>query len=153
MSSVSAVLLPTLLIVHILSAVIWVGGMFYALVVLLPALNVLDNNLRLQVHMLTLKKFFLLVWHAMPLMLITGWGMIYFAGWGMASLPWYVNGMQGLALVMAAIFLFTFFGPYRRLRRAIRPGPEIVGRIRLLMTANLVLGVVIIVIASQGQRW
>jgi uncharacterized membrane protein len=153
MSSLSAALLPTLLVVHILSAVIWVGGMFYALVVLRPALNVLDTNLRLQIHMLTLKKFFLLVWHAMPLMLITGWGMIPLAGWRMAVLPWYVNAMQGLALVMAAIFLFTFFGPYRRLRRAIRPGPEILNRIRLLVTANLVLGLVIIAIAAQGQRW
>jgi uncharacterized membrane protein len=149
----SSVLLPALLVVHILSAVVWVGGMVYALLVLRPALNVLDNTLRLQVHMLALKKFFLLVWHAMPLMLLTGWGMIPLAGWNMATLPWYVNAMQGLALVMAAIFLFTFFGPYRRLRRAIRPGPEILGRIRLLMTANLVLGVAIIVIASQGQRW
>jgi uncharacterized membrane protein len=153
MSSLSIWLLPVLLIVHILCTVIWVGGMFYALVVLRPALNVLDNNLRLQVHMLTLKKFFLLVWHAMPLMLITGWAMIFLAGWGMANLPWYVNVMQGLALVMAAIFLFTFFGPYRRLRRAIRPGPEILNRIRLLVTTNLVLGVVIIVVAAQGQRW
>ncbi len=153
MSSVGAWSLTALLAVHVLSAVAWVGGMFYALVVLRPALGVLDNSVRLQVHMLTLKRFFLVVWHAMPLMLLTGWGMIGLAGWGMGHLPWYVNAMQGLALVMAAVFLFTFFGPYRRLRRAIRPGPEILGRIRTLVTANLVLGVVVIVIATVGQRW
>jgi hypothetical protein len=54
---------------------------------------------------------------------------------------------------MAAIFLYTFFAPYRRLRRAIRPGPEILARIRLMITINLVLGVAVIVIASFGQRW
>jgi uncharacterized membrane protein len=146
-------LLTALLAVHILAAVLWVGGMFYALVVLRPALAVLENAPRLQVHMLTLKRFFLVVWHAMPLMLLTGWGMIGAAGWGMAHLPWYVNAMQGLALLMAAIFLYTFFAPYRRLRRAIRPGPEILARIRLMITINLVLGVAVIVIASFGQRW
>jgi uncharacterized membrane protein len=146
-------LLTALLAVHILSAVLWVGGMFYALVVLSPALAVLENAPRLQVHMLTLKRFFLVVWHAMPLMLLTGWGMIGAAGWDMGHLPWYVNAMQGLALVMAAIFLFTFFAPYRRLRRAIRPGPEILARIRLMITINLLLGVAVIVIASFGQRW
>jgi len=144
-------LLTALLAVHILSAVAWVGGMFYTLVVLRPALAALDATPRLQMHMVTLKRFFLVVWHAMPLMLLTGWGMIGAAHWNMGQLPWYVNAMQGLALVMAGIFLFTYFGPFRRLRRAIRPGPELLNRIRLAVTANLVIGIAIIIIASFGQ--
>jgi uncharacterized membrane protein len=149
----NSVPLTLLLAVHILSAVAWVGGMFYALVVLRPALGVLDASARLQIHLITLKRFFLVVWHAMPLMLLTGWGMIALAGWGMAHLPWYVNAMQGLALVMAAIFLFTYFAPYRRLRRAIRPGPELLDRIRLAITINLAIGVAIVVVAAFGQSW
>ncbi len=148
-----SVLLSVLLAIHILSAVVWVGGMFFALVVLSPALKVLDAQPRLQLQMLTLKRFFLAVWHAMPLMLLTGWGMIGAAGWNFAALPWYVNAMQGLALLMAGIFLWAFLGPYRRLRRAIRPGPEIVSRIRLLMSVNLGLGIVVIVFGSLGQSW
>ncbi len=140
-----------LLAIHILSAVLWVGGMFYALVVLRPALSVLDAAPRLQLHMLTLKRFFLVVWHVMPLMLLTGWAMIFAAGWNMGHLPIYVNAMQGLALVMAGIFLFTYFVPFRRLRRAIRPGPELLNRIRLLVTVNLVLGVLVVLIASLGR--
>ena len=140
-----------LLAIHVLSAVVWVGGMFYALVVLRPALSVLDPAPRLQMHMLTLKRFFLVVWHAMPLMLLTGWGMILATGWDMGHLPLYVNAMQGLALVMAGIFLFTYFVPFRRLRRAIRPGPELLGRIRVLVTTNLVLGVLVILIATFGR--
>jgi uncharacterized membrane protein len=142
-----------LLALHILAAAAWVGGMLYALAVLRPALRVLDPAPRLQLHMLVLKRFFLVVWHAMPIMLLTGWAMIPAAGWSMAALPWQVNVMQGLALVMAAIFLFTFFGPVRRLRRAIRPGPELLERIGLLITANLGLGVVVILVASLGHGW
>jgi len=149
MSSSNAWLLNGLLAVHVLSAAAWIGGMFYTLVVLRPALAVLDAAPRLQMHMLTLKRFFLVVWHAMPLMLLTGWGMIGVAGWGMGHLPWFVNVMQGLALVMAGIFLYTFFGPFRRLRRAIRPGPEFLARIRLLVSINLALGVIIVIVASQ----
>jgi uncharacterized membrane protein len=144
-------LTASLLAIHVLSAVVWVGGMFYALVVLRPALSVLDAAPRLQMHMLTLKRFFLVVWHAMPLMLLTGWGMIIAAGWDMGHLPLYVNAMQGLGLVMAGIFLFTYFVPFRRLRRAIRPGPELLGRIRILVTTNLILGVLVILIATFGQ--
>jgi uncharacterized membrane protein len=146
-------LLTALLAVHILAAVLWVGGMFYALVVLRPALAVLENAPRLQVHMLTLKRFFLVVWHAMPLMLLTGWGMI-FAVWGsMAHLPWAVNAMQGLAMIMAAVFLWIFFGPWRRLRRAIRPGPEILSRIRQLIAVNLALGALTIAVAAFANGW
>ena len=151
MNSSAAVLLSVLLAIHVLSAVIWVGGMFYALVVLRPALGVLDPAPRLQMHMLTLKRFFLVVWHAMPLTLLTGWAMIFAAGWDMGHLPVYVNAMQGLAIVMAGVFLFTYFVPFRRLRRAIRPGPELLSRIRLMVTINLVLGVIVIVIATFGR--
>ena len=61
--------------------------------------------------------------------------------------------MQALGLIMAAVFLWTYFGPFRRLRRAIRPGPELLGRIRLLVTINLVLGAAVIVVASAGHGW
>jgi uncharacterized membrane protein len=146
--------LPTILVaIHILSAAAWVGGMLYALVVLRPALAVLEPAQRLQIQLMTLKRFFLVVWHAMPLMLITGWAMIWAVGWDMGHLPWYVNVMQGLGLVMAGVFLYAFFGPFRRLRRAIRPGAELLDRIRLLITVNLAIGAVVICVASFGVQW
>ena len=151
--SSSPSVLNILLALHILGATAWVGGMLYALVVLRPALAVLDAAPRLQVHMLTLKRFFLVVWHAMPIMLITGWAMIPLAGWTMAHLPWYVNVMQLLAIAMSIGFLYVYFGPFRRLRRAIRPGPELLGRIRTMILVNLVLGVAVIVVASLGHVW
>ena len=148
-----ALVRDAMLAVHLLAAAAWVGGMLYALVVLRPALAVLDAGPRLQVHMLTLKRFFLVVWHAMPLMLLTGWGMVFSVWGGMAHLPWYVNVMQLLAIIMAAIFLYTYFGPAMRLRRAIRPGPELLVRIRLMLTINLVLGAITIVVGSCGHGW
>jgi uncharacterized membrane protein len=143
----------TLLAVHMLSAVIWVGGMFYAVVILRPALNLLDAGPRLQVHMQTLKKFFFYVWHVMPLMLLTGWAMVFSAWGGFSTLPMSINIMQGLAIVMAGIFLYIFFSPWQRLRRAIRPGPELIARIRRLISINLVLGMLTIVAGSLGHVW
>ncbi len=141
------------LAIHFLSAVIWVGGMFYTVVVLRPALNVLDATPRLQLHMLTLKKFFFVVWHAMPLALLTGWAMVFSAWGGFASLPVSIHVMQGLATLMALIFIYTFFGPWQRLRRAIRPGPELIARIRLMVTINLALGAGAIIAGSLGHVW
>ncbi len=61
--------------------------------------------------------------------------------------------MQGLAIIMAVVFLYTYFGPAMRLRRAIRPGPELLARIRLMLTVNLILGAITIVVGSFGHGW
>ncbi|HTZ71102.1 MAG TPA: CopD family protein [Acetobacteraceae bacterium] len=143
----------TLLAIHLLSAVIWVGGMFYAVVVLRPALNFLEAAPRLQMHIQTLNRFFRIVWHVMPMMLLSGWAMVFMAWGGFASLPWSINVMQTLGLLMALIFLYVFFSPWQRLRRAIRPGPELILRIRQLIIANLVLGGFTIIAGSLGHVW
>ena len=139
------------LALHLLAAIVWVGGLFYALVVLRPALAVLEPAPRLQLHMNTLKRFFLIVWHAMPIMLVSGGAMVLHLWHGMAGLPWPINAMQGMAVAMAAIFGFVFFGPWQRLRRAIRPGAEVGARIRLLLGVNLALGLATAVVAVFGQ--
>ncbi len=142
-----------LLALHLLAAAVWVGGMFYALVVLRPAVAALEPAPRMQMHLRTLKRFFFTVWHAMPIMLITGWAMVFLVWSGMAALPASINIMQALALIMAAVFLYTFYGPWQRLRRAIRPGPELLDRIRLMLRVNLGLGVLTIVAGSLGHVW
>jgi uncharacterized membrane protein len=153
MMTILVTIRDALLAVHFLAAVVWVGGMFYAVVVLRPALSVLEAAPRLQLHMQTLKRFFLVVWHVMPLVLLTGWGMVFSAWGGFANLPPSINAMQGLAMLMAAIFVYVFFGPWQRLRRAIRPGPELIARIRTLITVNLVLGALAITAGSLGHVW
>jgi uncharacterized membrane protein len=142
-----------LLALHLLFAALWVGGMFYAVVVLRPALETLDAMPRLQMHMLTLKRFFRVVWVAMPAMLLTGWAMVFAVWGGFAALPWSINVMQTLALLMALIFLYLFFSPWQRLRRAIRPGPDLLPRIRQLVTLNLGLGIVTIIVGALGHVW
>ena len=138
------------LAVHLIAMAAWVGGMVYALVVVRKALSVLDPAPRMQVHLITLKRFFLVVWHAVVLSILTGYAMVLGAYGGFAHLHWSINTMNLLGLVMTGVFLFLFFGPYRKLRRAIRPGPELLGRVRALVTVNLVLGLAIIVVASVG---
>jgi uncharacterized membrane protein len=150
----SAVWLRDLLLaLHLLSAAIWVGGMFYAILVLRVGLAVLDAGPRLQVQLVTLKKFFFYVWHVMPIMIITGWAMVFVVYGGFAVLPWSINAMQGLGILMALVFLYTFFDPWQRLRRAIRPAPELVPRIRSLIITNLALGLVTIAVGAFGHVW
>ena len=137
------------LAVHILSAVLWVGGMFFALMVMRPALAMLEPAQRLALHVPVLRRFLLVIWHAMPLILITGFLMVFGLYGGFAHLPWAVNLMMLGGIVMAIVFLILFFGPWRVMRAA--PAPAPLDRIRRLITINLWLGVVTIVLGALGH--
>ncbi len=134
------------LAVHILAMAAWTGGMAYALLVLRPSLAVLAPPDRLALHGQAFRRFFLIVWHAMPLVLITGWAMVFGVYGGFARLPISVNVMQTLGLVMAIVFVVLFFGPWKRFRA--QPSADAANAIRRLITVNLVLGAVVIVAAS-----
>ena len=154
MQSQSATILWGLVLAtHLLGMALWVGGAGYALLVLRPSLNLLDQTQRVSVNLQTLTRFFRLVWHVMPIVLLTGWSMEIFREGGFANADWHINAMQGLALVMAGVFLWTFFGPFRRARRAIRPQPALFESIRSLLGTTLVIGASIVVVASLGHSF
>lgn len=138
------------LAVHLVCAVIWVGGMFFALAVLRPSLAGLEPAQRVAVHNRVFRRFFLVVWHAMAIIIVSGYAMVWLMYGGFAHLPWNVNAMQALGWVMAIIFGVIFFSPYRRFRaaastaRAAQAGE----RIRRLIAANLILGLIVVVIAA-----
>ena len=134
---------------HLLCAVVWVGGMFFAYVVLRPSLAAIEAPQRMLLNTRVFKKFFLVVWHAMPLILLSGGAMIALQ-WDMATAPWQIHAMIGLGLVMAAVFLAIFFGPYRQFRRTIDRNrmASSLDNIRKLIGVNLVLGVVTVIVAG-----
>jgi uncharacterized membrane protein len=134
---------------HLLFAVLWVGGMFFAYVVLRPSLAAIEAPQRMLLHTRVFKKFFLVVWHAMPLILITGGAMLALQ-WNMATLPWQINAMMGLGLLMAAVFLVIVFGPYRQFRRTTDRNrmAASLDSIRKLIGVNLVLGLITVIVAG-----
>jgi uncharacterized membrane protein len=134
---------------HLLCAVVWVGGMFFAYVVLRPSLAAIEAPQRMLLHTQVFRKFFLVIWHAMPLIILTGFAMLgNFSG--MATTPWQIHAMLGLGLVMAAVFVAIFFGPYRQFRRTTDRTLMVssLDGIRKLIGINLILGLVTVVIAG-----
>ena len=145
------------LMLHLLSAVVWVGGMFFAYVVLRPvASRLLDAPVRLTLWSRVFSSFFPWVGFAIFTLLLTGYGMIFQIFGGMATTPIYVHVMQGLGLIMMLIFGHVFFVPTRRLRRAVETqdwetaGRQL-GQIRMLIGVNLSLGLGVIAIAGAGR--
>jgi uncharacterized membrane protein len=142
----------SVLALHVLCAVIWVGGMFFAYIVLRPSLSVLEPIQRIALHTQIFRRFFLVVWHVMPLILLSGYAMALGQYGGFAMLAWNVNTMQAIGLIMSAVFVVIVFGPYARFRRTTDRATAAASadRIRKLIGINLVLGIITVIVATLG---
>ncbi|HWX48638.1 MAG TPA: CopD family protein [Roseomonas sp.] len=145
-----------LFVLHLVGAVLWVGGMAFGILAMRPALSTLPGPQRLEASAAAHRRFFLLVWHVMPVMLATGYALLF--GWfgGFAGAGWHVHVMHLTGLIMSAVFLAVFFGPWRRMRAALADGQATEAaaannRIRLLITANLALGLLTVIVAGWGR--
>lgn len=143
------ILYAVLKVLHLLFAVLWVGGMFFAYVVLRPSMAAIDPPQRMLLHTRIFRRFFVVIWHAVPVMLITGFVMIWLLG-GMDVVPWPIHAMAGLGVIMSAIFLAIVFGPYRRFRRTTDRArmTTSLDSIRRLIGVNLILGLATVIIAA-----
>jgi uncharacterized membrane protein len=145
------------LVLHVLSVVIWVGGMFFAYMCLRPvAASQLEPPVRLQLWVGVFGKFFPFVWLAVILLPLTGYMMISNIYSGMGNTPLYVHLMNGLGSLMIFIYLHVFFAPYQRLKRAVAAqdwpaGGKALAQIRVLVGINMTLGLLTVLIASGGR--
>jgi uncharacterized membrane protein len=141
--------LRVVLLLHLLSDVVWIGGMFLAYLAVRPAaVEALEPPQRLKLWVGIFRRFFFWVWLAVLLLLGTGFWMMN----EIAGVPTYVIVMAAVGIVMMLIFLHVFFAPYARLKRAVqaedwKSGGAALGQIRILVGVNLVLGLVNIAIA------
>src|SRR5437868_15222173 len=107
------------LVLHALSAVVWVGGMFFAHQVLRPAAAALDPGPRLELWSRVLGRFFAWVIAAIVLLLASGYGMIFGVYAGFRGIGLHIHLMQGLGIVMMLLFFHLYFAPWRRFRAAL----------------------------------
>jgi uncharacterized membrane protein len=142
---------------HLLAAVIWVGGMFFAYNALRPAAaQVLEPPLRLELWVQVFRRFFVWVWLCIAVLLITGYWMLFHFFGGFANAGLHIHLMHGGGLLMIAIYLHVFFAPYRRLRHAVivqdyRLAGAQLNMIRRLVGLNTIIGLLVITIASAGR--
>lgn len=145
--------------VHVLAAVVWVGGMFFAYLALRPtAGRLLDPPLRLALWAGVFERFFPWVWATVVALLLSGYWIIFavFGGFGNAGL--HVHLMHALGLVMMLLFLHVYFAPFRRLQQAVAAqdwtaGGKQLNLIRRIIAVNLALGLLVVAIGSGGRYW
>jgi len=143
----------TLKSIHLLAMFVWLGGMFFALVCLRPALGVLEPPpLRLRLMSAVLQRFFVAVSWAAGLMLASGALMMASLSPGARPTP-AVTAMAALGIVMIGVFVFVRVVPFKRLQSALAAsdGPAAgaaLNTIRQLVALNLAIGAAIVPITQ-----
>jgi uncharacterized membrane protein len=146
------------LTLHILGAVVWVGGMFAIYMCLRPSLPVLEPPQRMRLQRASFQRFFMWVWVAVIFLLASGYWMVLVTFGGFAHLPLYVNLMQAIGWVMILLFLYLFHVPWLRFKRAVDAGDFQTAvahhvRIRQIVAINLPLGLIVVIIGASGRYW
>ena len=150
-------MLSTYSLLHVIAAVIWVGGMFFAYNFLRPAAGqLLEPPARLTLWVGVFKRFFPYVWASVIVLPLTGYLMIFSRWDEIGQSPLYVHIMNGLGSLMILIYAYVFFVPFKQLKTAVSKsiwpeGAKALASIRILVAINTFIGLVVIVVASGGR--
>jgi len=143
---------------HAVFAVIWVGGMVFAYMVLRPAVDLFDPTVKLPLLAGVFRRFFIWVWHAVVLLPLSGYGMLFWFYGGFAGSGMHIHLMQLTGWIMIGLYLYLFFGPYKRFKAAVAiedwTGAAVaLPTVRRLIAINMVLGLVTVAIGATGRFW
>ena len=150
--------MPLLIALHILAAVVWVGGIFFAYMVLRPSAGPLEPPARLAMWRRVFGRFFPWVWASIAILLISGYTMLFLHFGGFAGAGLHINVMQLTGIVMTLLFLHLYFAPWRRFSRAVEAGAlqdaaKQLNQIRRIVAVNLVLGLLTVAVGASGRFW
>ena len=142
------------LVVHVLAAVVWVGGLVL-MAFALPAPSGQDTDAQSGVWLVTLRRFSVGVHIAVIASWGTGIWMMFFFYDGFGKAGAHVDIMFLLGLIMTVLFVYDAVGPSRRFRRAVANNDQqekinaLNGFVRLARI-GAVIGLLTIAVASYG---
>jgi uncharacterized membrane protein len=127
---------------HLIGAVIWIGGMFFAYFALRPAAA-------------TLERFFRWVWISIALILGSGFYMLAAIA-QVTRVPLNIHAMLYVGVLMTLIFAYVFLLPFAALKQAVagrdwEAGAAALATIRKAVAVNLALGLANVAVATMGQ--
>ncbi len=145
----------SLLFLHLISVIFWVGGMSFAYFCLRPAaVQVLESPNRLLLWVATFKRFLKFSAIAVITVIATGLLMLLQIGFKFAPTGWHV--MLSLGILMAIVFVYVYAILYPKLCRQCETASwpaaaETLNKIRRMIGLNLMLSVIVIASAAFAR--
>ncbi|MGI9434833.1 MAG: CopD family protein [Geminicoccaceae bacterium] len=146
------------LIIHSLTAVLWVGGMFFAYIILRPTLQDLDPPARLGLWRGVFQRFFPWVWMSIIGLPASGYFMIFYGFGGFSGAGLHIHIMHLTGLIMIALFIYLYYVPWSAYRQLVdkqdyAAGAARLGMMRKIVGANLALGLLTVALGASGRYW
>ncbi len=146
------------LAIHALASAIWVGGMFFAYVVLRPSVGPLETAERQALWQRVFSAFFPWVIGSIVALLASGYWLLFVTYGGFGGAGVHIHIMHLTGLLMFLLFFHLFFVPWKRYRRALAAADTAdagrwLGQIRMIIAINLGLGLFTIAIGASGRFW
>lgn len=142
-------------LIHLSALLVWFGSMFFACIMLRPAVvGALRQPERMRLWDTVLRCFFNWVWIAIGAVLVTGFYLVYQNG-GIARAAPDVRFILALELLMIAIFGYVFFGGYvpfslHVAKQRWEEAEKRLGIIRKLVALSLLLGLLTVIMSEGG---
>ena len=143
------------IILHLLAINVWVGGMFFLIVVLGRAITTLEQPQQLALWVTILKYFFFWVWLAVLTLLGSGISMLVYRFHDFINAPIYVLVMACLGVLMILVFLLMYFMIYPKFKQACHNHAMDTALVqlrvlRILGFVNMLLGLCVVVVIGGG---
>ena len=142
---------------HVLAAIIWIGGMFFAYVCLRPAASqMFEPAMRLPFLHNAMGRFFSWVWLCVVILPASGYWMARQLYGVVTAWPAPILLMFALGITMILLFIFVFYAPYRKIGQALKiddyaGAGKAMELLRKIVGANLVIGTIVVISASAGR--
>ncbi len=151
-----SIAVPVAYTLHLLASIVWVGGMFFALLALRPAAGELPPDKRLGLWKRVFSRFFPWVWVAVIMLVTTGYWILFTVFGGVASAKPHVHVMLASGGLMALLYTYLWLSPWRSMQvflntEDLQRAAQQQARIRRIMVLNLTLGLFTAVIGALGR--
>lgn len=147
------------IVLHTVSAVLWVGGIFLAFRVLRPAAMTLEPPMRLNLWVNVFGRFFPWVWLFIILLVVTGYWDWYARFGDLEVTPFYIHAMHIVGWLMILLFAWLYFVPFAKFKALVNQQayPEAAAimnnQMRPVIAMNLTLGIIEAIIGTSGPFW
>ena len=146
------------LAIHIVSAILWIGGLSMTLVFLKPSVLAVDGQVRLATWHRGLSFVLPWSWGCIGALVLSGFAMVFVGFGDLATLPAHIRWMMGLGLVAVGIYAYFQYRPWRHFRRLVlssdwMAAERVMAKIRWLLSSVMVLGLAAAIAGAAGRYY
>lgn len=145
-----------LVVLHLLFALIWVGGMFYAVLIQHYAIQFLEAPKKIEYLVGALSRFFKWVWLSSIIVILSGWRLYMIIKAGGGDIQWHIHLMLSIGNIMFVIFVILYIFFFQKLKKAFLNkefpiAAAILKKMRLIIITNLILGLTLVISGALGR--